>query len=418
MVNSGTDKEIYDVYVHSEQLAIASGEDVVLLWNGDDWQTILTSDTSTIYSGVWITPEQEYAYYQSVGSPFSVLCPYEIGAINQGFCRANFSPMLTMCGERDDLKVFMANGDILHFDNQLGAYDGINDELHDQTNPLSLTGIYIPEDSCLPGPIKPLEIYAINNANDFYYFDGDQWNDMGVNIPNGQTLTWLNGSSRNNIVATGFKPNQNNGNDGVIWTFDGTAWAEDSNLPKGTPGLTDIAVNIGYTDNIFLSGFEASTRNLSDDTKVNILAAAEKGKYLSTADLFPSSVTELRVSKRLLTQAPIRLGDRIVFQIVIQNISTINAVDFRFLDGYLNNIQIVNDNCGMTEFNRQAGWHYRDVRIPLLGAGDAYSCTMEFDVIGPVGEKIRNYAAIAELDEKNYRNNRSSITGPEIMPPE
>jgi len=280
---------------------------------------------------IWITSEQEYADYQSVGSPFSFICPYEIGAVTQGFCKANFSPMLTMCGERDDLKVFMANGDILHHDNQLGAYDGINEVLHDQINPLSFTGIFVPEDSCLPGPIKPLELFAINNANDFYYFDGDQWNDMGVNMPSGQTLTWLNGSSRYNIVATGFKPNQNNGNDGVIWTYDGTDWTEDINLPDGTPGLTDVAVNIGLVDDIFINGFESSTRNIEfDDIKVDILASAEAGNFLYSGLLFPSSMTDLSVSKRLITQEPISQGDRIIFQLVIQNLGSADATDFRF----------------------------------------------------------------------------------------
>jgi len=63
----------------------------------------------------------------------------------------------------------------------------------------------------------------------------------------------------------------------------------------------------------------------------------------------------------------------------------------------------------MTQFNQLAGWKYHDVRIPVLAAGDTHFCTMEFDVVGDVGSKIHNYAAIAEANEYIFKNNESHI---------
>jgi hypothetical protein len=131
------------------------------------------------------------------------------------------------------------------------------------------------------------------------------------------------------------------------------------------------------------------------DFNIDILAAAEKGQYLSTAQLFPNLISDLSISKKLLTPEPIRNGDRIVFQLVIHNSGPAAATDFRFLDGYYTSIQIAEDNCGMTEFNFQADWSYRDVRIPTLAVGTHF-CTMEYDVVGPIGDEIINYAAVSK----------------------
>ncbi len=418
LMPSGTTEELFDVYASSPQMAIATGEDVVLLWDGQSWSTLFTGDTNTFYTGTWIPPEEDVLFYQSLGQ-FNFICPYFPNEVNQPFCRGYQQPMITACGNSNDIKLLMSSGDIEHVDNFLSELTN-NAPLHDEPIPLFLTAIWAPEWACIPGSIEPLELFAIRNGNQFWHFDGSEWSNMNVTVPGDQTLTWLSGTSTNSIIATGFKPNNMGGNDGVIWIYDGLNWTEDTDLPAGTPGLTDIIANIDRPDFIFASGFESITltqKMMGDQPSVDVLAAAEQGRFLYTPSLFPSSLSDLSMSKRLLTPEPIRQGQRITFQLVVQNNGPNTATDFRLLDGYRNELQLAVDNCGMTEFNALAGWRYRDVRIPTLAQGDVFFCTMEFDVVGPVDEEIRNYAAVAEAAETNLSNNRSDVRGVEIHAP-
>jgi len=401
LIPSGTTNELYDVYAASDQLAVAAGVEIVLLWNGTDWQQI-ASNMNSNYTGLWITPEKDFLFYQDFGSPFSFICPYEIGAVQQGFCLGQFEAMLTMCGQSDDIKMVMDNGDIRHYKNSLAPFNGIDELLHDESKFLNLTGVFIPESACLPGPFKPLDIYAINNTKEFYHFDGNQWNNMGVIIPNDQTLTWLNGSRSNNIVATGFKPNGMLGNDGVIWTFDGSIWTEETNLPIGTPGLTDVAVNIGLIDEIFIDGFEVSNMALTNsDIKVDILAAAENGHKISSDDIFETLFNDVTVDKKLITPEPIHSGDTIIFQIDISNSGPSNAIAVKFYDSYEHSIELTQDNCNMQTSEVKDSFTRRTKNIPIVSVDEMITCTMEFKVIGNVGDMIINYANIRGMDSNS-----------------
>lgn len=416
LIASGTNNELFDVYASSNALAVATGVDVVLIWDGAKWSPIASGNSGTNYTGTWISPEADVVLYGSLGTTFSFVCPYFPGSTDPPpFCRTFVSPMLTACGNSGDIRVITSAGDIFRVNNFLADIEGF-DPIHDEAVPLGLTAVWAPAWACVPGHIEPLELFAIRNGNEFWRFNGADWNNMNVTVPAGQTLTWLAGTGSGNIVAVGFKSGMS-GNEGVVWTFDGTKWSEDTDLPAGTPGLTDVVANLEFSFQIFNSGFEtpAMAKNVSG-AKIDILAAAEQGRYLSTGVLFPQALTDLRISKRLLTEEPINLGETITFEFVLQNLGPGDAMNFRFLDGYLNNIMILTDTCGMSQFNNQAGWHYRDVRVPLLAAGGVITCTMEFQVVGPVGESIRNYAAVAEADEHNYRNNRSDVRDVIIQP--
>ena len=413
IVPSGTTKQLLDVYAVSENFAIASGEDVVTLWDGQSWTPLFENDTGTFYTGTWASPEEDVAFFQSLGQ-FNVVCPHIPGAQQQPFCRAYSQPMLTACGESGDIKMITADGDVHHINNFLVEQSGI-DPLHDEPVPLFLTGVWVPPHACLPGAIKPLFMYAIRNTSEIWRFDGDQWADMNVQIPGGQTLSWIGGITDGRVIAVGFQSDGQGGNEGVVWVYNGQSWTQDTNLPAGTPGLTDIAMNVQPGDLIFANGFDTtSNRNTGTKRRVDILAAAERGQFLFSGDIFPNLTTDIRISKRLLTPEPIRVGDRVVFQLVVQNLGPEDATDFRFIDGYRDELQYVTENCGMEEFNFQAGWRYRDVRIPLLEAGDTLFCTMEFDVV--MEGEVRNYAAIAEAIELNYSNNRSDVRDVMILP--
>ncbi|WP_223787372.1 DUF11 domain-containing protein [Marinicella meishanensis] len=413
---SGTTEELYDVYATSSSFAVAAGEDVVLLWDGVQWDQLFTGSSDTIYTGTWISPEEDVVLYESLGQ-FNVICPYLPNEPTQPFCRAYSQPMLTACGESNDIKLLMASGNIEHVNNLLQDQSN-NLPLHEEAVPLFLNAIWVPPLACLPGSIEPTELFAIRGGDEFWYFDGAEWSNMNVNVPGDQTLTWLSGTNANNILATGFKANGMGGNDGVVWRYDGQNWVEDTNLPAGTPGLSDITAHINLPDLIFANNFDTTNRAIfSNHAQVDILAAAEEGRYLGSVDLFPNANVDLSVSKRLTTPDPIVPGQRITFQLVVQNLGPGTATNVRFLDGYFNSIQIAVDNCGMSEFNVYAGWHYRDVTIPTLAPGEVVFCTMEFDVVGTPGDEIRNYAAVFELDEINHHNNESRITGVMIQSP-
>jgi len=246
IVPSGTTKDLLDVYAASENFAIATGEDVALLWDGQSWSTLFENDVGTFYTGTWATPEEDVAFFQSLGQ-FNVICPHIPGAQQQPFCRAYSQPMLTACGESGDIKIITAAGDVHHVDNFLADQSGF-DPIHDEPVPLFLTGVWVPPDACLPGALEPLSMYGIRNTNQIWHFDGSDWANMNVLIPGDQTLSWIGGLSNERVVAVGFKPNGQGGNEGVVWVYDGQSWTEDTNLPAGTPGLTDIAMNIQPSD--------------------------------------------------------------------------------------------------------------------------------------------------------------------------
>ncbi len=416
LMPSGTTEDLYDVYASSPNMAVAAGEDVVLLWDGQQWSVLFNDINNTIYTGTWISPEEDVVLFESLGQ-FNVVCPYLPDEVVQPFCRAYSQPMLTACGNSNDIKMLMASGNIEHIDNFMtDLSDGA--PLHTEAVPLFLTAIWAPPLACLPGSIEPLELFAIRNGNEFWYFNGAEWSDMNVTVPIDHNLTWLSGTSNRNIIATGFKDNGMGGNDGVIWIYDGQNWTEDTNLPVGTPGLSDIVANINLPDQIFASGFESGNFNLmSSHANVDILAAAENGRFIYTSQLFPATVTDLSVDKRLLDAEPITPGQRITFELEFQNLGSNTATLIRLVDGYNPSLQLVTDNCGMSEFNVYVGWRYRHLNIPSMDAGAVLTCTMVFDVVGNVGEEIYNFATIDGVAEHNFSNNRSNLRGVFIQAP-
>lgn len=421
---SGTTNELFDVYAASENLAIASGKDVVLLWDGSTWTKIVDTNFDDFHTGVWITPEQDVAFYQSLGS-FNLIFPHLPGVppAQQPFGRAFSYPMLSACGNSNDIKFFTSDGDIHHLNNFLGEISGTGDiPLHNEIIPLNLTAIYIPKTSCLPLGIAPINVYAIRNTNEFWKFDGASWSNMNVNVPAEQTLSWLSGVSSSLIIAVGFKSDGNGGNTGVIWKYNGITWVEDTDLPSGLLGLTDVTASLGRVDNIFSSGFESNVNRVEyEDIKVDILAAAEAGTKIDFVDIVPIAYIDLSVRKTLLTPGPIKVNDTITFQLEVKNVGNTAAVDFRFFDGYINNIQHQSNDCGMTfhATNAMEDSTFRKVEVPLLGIGDSLVCTMVFKVIGPAGEVITN-TAFTQAEEYQFdgewANDRAQVTNIVIQP--
>lgn len=411
LVPSGTSSELFDVYATSRNMAVATGEDIVLLWDGVSWEPIveLSPPSNTVITGAWISPEEDVVWYGIPGASFDQVCPFVPGGSDPLFCRLFGSPMLTACGNSGDAKLLLSSGDIWNLDNELVEANGTIAPLHDEAGNLFLTGIYVSEEACLSGPFAPLQIFAIQNGQTFMQFDGSNWSSMGVTVPAGQTLTWIGGTGPGNLIATGFEPDGMGGNQGVIWHYDGTTWAEDTNLPPGTPGLTDVAANLVFDNDIFESGFENSTRSqlkMSPGTRVNILAAAEQGIFLSNEQLFPLSTSDVGVSTRLLTPTPIRMGDQIQLELTLFNSGPDPATDFIYISGYRDQLLFVSDDCEFTNsFDVGTGWFGRSKIVPLLAQGEQMQCTQTFDVTGDIGAEIRHNLGVIGVDDTNKINN-------------
>jgi len=424
IVPSGTTNELFDVYAVSENLAIASGKDIVLLWNGTAWSKIVDINDDRFFTGTWITPEKDVAFYQSLGI-FNFIFPHLPGVpLNQQPFGRGFSyPMLTACGNSSDIKLFTSDGDIHHIDKFLSEISGTADiPLHNEVVPLEFTALYVPKTSCLPLGIAPINAYAIRLTNQFWKFNGETWTNMNVTVPAGQTLSWLGGTSASQIFAVGFKSDGNGGNTGVIWKYDGITWIEETNLPSGLLGLTDVSASIGRVDDIFSSGFESNSNRADNvNRRVDILAAAEAGKKIDLGDVLPPSYIDLSVRKTLLTPEPIKVNDIITFQLEVKNVGNTAATDFLFFDGYINTIQHQSNDCGMTFHanNAEENSTFRKEEVPLLGIGDSIVCTMTFKVIGSAGEVIKNMAAIKEEEyqfDVEFANNSTVLTNIVIQP--
>ncbi|MEM7708421.1 MAG: hypothetical protein AAF358_22900 [Pseudomonadota bacterium] len=422
-----TTNDLFDVYAASPTAAIAAGRDIVLYWDGSTWSPIIESGDDLAYTGLWITPEEDAALYGQLatgtGFGFNFVCSYLPNSDPPlGPCRAYQAPMLTACGNSDDIKVILGSGDILNLDNRLaGMLAG--DSVFDEAGNLQFTGAWPVPGSCLPGPLAPREIYA-TRFNEIWRFDGTAWTNQNVPVPGTDTLSWIGGTGPGNVIAVGFRPGGNPGeNIGIAWRFDGETWSE-LTLPAGTPGLTDIAANLSFQDTFFMDGFEAAAVAAKvieppppGGLGVDILAAAEDGKFLQNTTLFPDDAADITVTKELITPGPYRNGDRIEYRITVFNLGPGDASDIRFLDGYRAvNLTLADDGCGMSEFNNQAGWRYRDVNIPSLALGETLTCVMSFDVMGDPGDELFNYAAADSFDDTNFSNNRDEVFSVPIDP--
>ena len=414
LMPSGTTEELYDVYASSANLAVAAGKNVVLLWDGSSWSTARTETNDTIFTGTWITPEEDAIYYGVLGGQFSFVCPIIPADPNPLFCRTFGPPMLTACGNSDDIKLFTAAGDIFHVDNYLGDLNGFG-PIHEEPIALSLDGAWIPQGSCIPGSIAPLEAFAIRNqtAAELWHFDGSNWDNMNVIIPADQTFTWIGGIGPNDVFAVGFKPDGLGGNEGVVWHYDGNSWTEDLTLPADTPGLTDVAVNIAVPDIIFMDGFEGNIIRMSNGYtyRVDILATAEyfagSGVVLTGDRSLNLNYTDVLVEKTRLTSGPFSQGDSITYQLVLQNISTVTATNFRFKDGFADTMVYASDTCGFT-LSSQGEWTYYDTQVASLVPYQVITCTMTLTINGQLGDKIDNYAMAIVDNDYNPNNNISS----------
>lgn len=432
LMNSGTTNDLYDVFVASPSMAVAAGIDTVLLWDGSNWNSISSSSDGSLYTGTWITPEQDLVLYDVInGGIFDLVCPYDPGATTQGFCRTFGPAMVAACGHSGDIKIINEDGDVYHVDNTLADLDATY-PIFSQPVPLNLTAVWAPQLECLPGPFAPQTLFAIANFNEFWHFDGQSWTAMNASIPSGQVLTAITGMGPDFVIASGYEPAAGGGNEGVIWIYDGQTWTQDTSLPAGTPGLIDIAANAeADPDYIFASGFEvagtvavASSSAAGTGTgapssptpgvKSRVQAMGELGKQLVSTLLHLGDNCDVAAQVSLLTTPPISVNQNVLYHLVAKNVSAEACPSFQFSDVYyVAAVTPVSDTCQFTfsGYSIDNILYFRARNVPALQPGDTFSCTTTFQVLpGASGTAVEYLLSLTQLGDLDTGDNLGSVT--------
>jgi len=362
LVPSGINADLFNVHIVDKNFAVASGENFVIHWDGNSWNTLVDMSNepeSSFITPVWSPPEKNLIYYQILDTsgsifPFHFLCPYDLSDPNGGgFCRGYSRPVLEFCGIAGDFKALQTDGSIRRFTQ--GTLSNLDDPLDGPVfeqpvqNALNLIAAFIPGESCLPGNIPPSQIYAIHSPpgqnNQFYHFNGQQWSMVGSAGP-GEILTGMDGSNRSDVVAVGRKPNNALGGlpftSGVSWHWDGNSWSEET-LPANTLGLTDISIEISSADIIFSNGFDTLVSQSNQASQrmprrlVKRRGMSECGqdlKCLNTNTLTQNTsndypFADVMVEKSLVDPIPplsdgnpVAVGDQITYAIRVTNLGT------------------------------------------------------------------------------------------------
>lgn len=325
-VSSGVSADLFDVFVVDRTSAVAAGRGTVLAWDGTTWTTLIDEAQDPILTSVFVTPEQDFAFFDTLDSQFSLRTVIDLstGEVPPfGSAVSGFD--IAWCGQSGDVKTIVRNGSIQNFDNRLMPPPGTETNfgtLYDNSaSPLNLVAAWFPPGACLSGPVVPLDAFAIDDIGRFLRFDRTTgWTELPVDgfVPVAHTLTWLAGSGPDNVIAVGFEPALGVGNAAVAWRWSGTLWAEDTTLPPGAPGLADVAFRFTYEDTLFAGGFEAAPAARNDPipgATAQVLAAGEAGNIFANDGACPGVNYQIGVIKQLLDEPPYEAGQEIRFEV-------------------------------------------------------------------------------------------------------
>ncbi len=404
IVPSGTGKNLLDVHAVDATFAVASGQDVRLLWNGEAWSPIYPEWTGEprFFTPIWAPPEKDRIIYQELntGLGFHTTCqldPADPDAAEA--CLALRSPILTLCGVSRDVKALQVDGSILRFaDGTLANPDG--GALFDQpaNERLNLIAAFIPPQTCFEGNAPPAEIFAINQGsqqNEFWHFNGTEWNkqaDAGV----GETLTGMTGVLGVRIVAVGREAPAGRGpaqNRGVIWSLVGDVWSRET-LPEGLPGLSDVSLAVTYSEEVFRSGFEAEGAKLGrgpDDqlSRALMRARGEPGSTVAIEYSGAVPAASLEVIKELIDPMvepgvlaePIDVGDEIVWRVTVTHRGGDTALsqDLTLFDTFNRGLRFIDSpDC---EFRQSTVIRLVSAPIGSLSANESASCDLRMEVL-------------------------------------
>jgi len=263
---SGTTNDLFDVYVLSVDFAVASGRDIILLWDGSVWSPIITD--SGLYLPVWATPDQSTIIYNIVDesggfTPFHLRCAWDVAKAERSpFCQAGALD-IGFCGSSDDIKIVKQSGDIDAIKNDLSPLNGQAGTIFEQPIDRNLTAVYIPSAGCLPGPYPPWDIFAVDSFKDIYNYQPENFQVTGGwnKTHSGQAekqLLWIDGVALD-WVAVGAQPSadiNDPNNAPYSLVFDGNSITENTSFAPEVRGMTDVTTDFHFEHRIFSDSAE------------------------------------------------------------------------------------------------------------------------------------------------------------------
>ena len=264
--------------------------------------------------------------------------------------------------------------------------------LHREATSVGLNAVYIPPGACIRGN-APARLFAVGGTNRFWHFEGGRWNLRVEAPPTGQVLTGISGIGTGTVTAVGFEPSGAT-NGGVVWHWDGEQWREDTSLPAGTPGLTELALSFEYTNEVFASGFEnpaSAKSHRAAGTRAR--GVGEDGTSLQGADLVNPEYAEVTIEKRALSTTA-RKGELIQYIVVLHNEGPAEARDVELHDGFdSTTLAYIDDDCQTQLRSEVHMFHHRSRTIDRMAPNEVIVCTFSFLVIGDAGDEIINTAS-------------------------
>ena len=429
LVDSGTTEDLFDVLALGPDFAVASGTNVVLLWDGQSWSPIVENmDTMNpaFYTPVWAPPERDRVLYQQLGG-FNSVCPYLVDDPDANlFCRLSSRAVVTLCGTTADTKAVQTDGTIVRYSG--GTLSNLDDPLdapvfeQPLAEALNLIGAHVPDHACIPGNFPPTEAFGLNQVvgtTEFWHFDGSGWSKVDEAGPD-ETLTGIAGVGSARVFAVGRRPAATKGpvaNEGVAWAWDGATWMEEP-LPAGAPGLADVAVRSSFRSQVFADGFEAAiAKGGLPPFLLDIIAAAEGGTRFNRP-VIELPAADLQLVKTLAVPIPplsdgnpVQVGDTITYALAVTNhgpaevpMAVLNDVFFS------DQLDFVDSNCP-SSLTDQGTRMTLSTALTNLGAGQTVICRPRFEVLSiPLQESgatgVLNVAEVhGSVFDPNPRNN-------------
>ncbi len=416
---SGTTEQLLNVEVIDAQFAMASGSEVVLLWNGNTWSTVVDFSANGNPNNlipVWAPPEKNKIFFQDFyANSFSFLCTYDVttGLISP-FCKGHQQALVKFCGRAGDFKALQSDGSIVRFsEDSFANNDSPTDapvyELPIGQSPYNIMASYIFEESCVAGNIAPTKIYAVSNpltvndAPEFIYFDGSQWNHLGFGQP-GEVISGIEAVNENHIVAVGSVPSSANPNtnEGVAYLWEGSTWTPQT-LPAGTEGIPDLIIATPTPDVIFVDTYEQRTNifsgslpgcNGSSCRPVRKVVLCDRcGSRLfgpSTSTVLVEDISndfktsDLMISKTLVqpvSPLAINVNDVITYRVKFKNLGPAAAADVTIKDVfYTNDLAFMGASCDFVP-SSQIFTTELNFKASNVLPGVNYSCDLDFTVL-------------------------------------
>ncbi|CAM2064709.1 DUF11 domain-containing protein [Sulfidibacter corallicola] len=286
--DAGTTQDLFDCWGTEDGQFAVGGRDLLLHWDGQDWNPLIESFGGLAFAPVYMPPQGGHVYYGRPG--FADFFGFWNLDTHSGLAVPVDALPLAFCGDQERLTMVLRNGDVVRFDGETLSI------LHDDPGGMNFNGAWIPEG-------HPEILYAATENQVFEYRAGT-WTDLGLQTAD--TLLAVGGFSRFELTAVGFDA----GNNGVVWTFDGTDWHEETIPSVG--GLIDVSVRARPT----------GARGGGSSSERTVHSVGEQGGAVSATGTFAG--TDLRITKSVADPVA-DSGETLIYTLHVSNVGTKSA---------------------------------------------------------------------------------------------